>query len=350
MPQTPVGSTFLSMSLNKIAFLWVFISACGNPLPYSGTVRENQVNWQTVDAKIHATLCRARKAESNRLLPGIVLIAGTPGDRDWNASPMVINSGLVLARALSVAGSITLRYDPPGRGQSAKMQKLSRDSGVEALQGAHNLLRKTAGCDPKKIIWIAHGDAALTALSTATRVQPWKIILLCPPATSMQDSLVMQITEALKRRGLSKTAIRKNISVLKKGLRQLYSGRKLRVSPEGVEPALLHALEKLHNPRVRSYSSWFLRNSPIDRSLHPPSLVLMGGQDHQYPPETHKKGWLRRGVPVSKVIVFPQMDHMLKIQRKNLTGMVPGEILRTYMETERPLSRKLLQKLIVEMR
>ena len=350
MSQTPIGSTFLNMSPNKIAFICVLLSACGTPLPYSSSIQEKQISWRTTDARIRATLCRARNSRSDRPLPGILLIAGTPGDRDWNASPMVINSGLILARALSMAGSITLRYDPPGRGQSAKMQKLSRKSGVAALLGAHRFLSKTAGCNPKKIIWIAHGDAALTALTAAAKIKPWKTVLLCPPATSMQKSLILQITDALKRRGLNEAAIRNNINSLKKGLQQLYSGQKLQVPTEGVEPALLHALEKLHDPGVRSYSSWFLQNTPTDRAFPRPTLVLMGSKDRQYPPETHREGWLKRGVPGGRVVVIPQMDHMLKIQKKDLSGMLPGEILRTYMETERPLSKTLLQKLTAAMR
>ena len=339
------------MSINKyLLFFILIITGCGTPLPYSGKILESVHSWGKKGSVIQGTLCAPRSRKQQGKMPGILLIAGTPGDRDWNAPPMVINSGLSLARAVSLSGCLTLRYDSPGRGRSAVPGILTKKAGIDALLNAHKLLKSLNRCDPGRIIWIAHGDAALTALSAAQEVRPYRLILLCPPGMSMQRSLKSQIRDALKRRGLDRSSIGRNIAILQKGLDQLYSGEKLSVPRKGVEPALLHALEKLHSPEIRKYSRWYLRATPLAPRLPSPDRIIMGGKDAQYPPALHKKLWIRHGFSPQRITLIPKMDHMLKLQKRDIHSMLPGEILRSYTETGRPLSATLLRTLAAILR
>jgi len=321
------------------------IYSCGTPLPYSGKTASEKTSFAAAGFRLEGTITTPKKNPASGKMPGILLIAGTPGDRDWNASPLVINSGLILARALAVRGFITHRYDPPGRGKSTGKGKLTRDAAVNALLEAHRILKRIKKCSPGQITWIAHGDAALTALTASTKQRPHRLILLCPPGMAMDQALISQIQDALKRRGLNKNAVKNNLRYLKKGLRALYKDSPPADAEDGIEPALVHALRRLHAPGVREYSHWQLHNSPADKNLPAPDLILMGEQDVQYPPVRHKKPWIKAGVPTSRIHIIPDMDHMLKVQKDILVSLLPGEILRSYTETSRPLSGVLLQKL-----
>jgi uncharacterized protein len=261
--------------------------------------------------------------------PSAVLIAGSgPHDRDEaiaNHKPF-----LVLADAFTRSGIAVLRYDKRGIGKSTGSADSATTLDLASdAQAAVAFLKTRREIDAAKIGLVGHSEGAMIAPHLATHSEgiAW-LVLLAPPATNGEDTLMQQSELIGRAGGLSEPQLvasltfdreaydlvraEKDPAVLSEKLKALVKESGLDAA---TPPAVLETqLRMLTSPWFR----FFLDYDPLPnlQTLKTPTLVLYGEKDLQVPPKRNlplvKKGFVDSGNPDAVATELPDLNHLFQ--------------------------------------
>jgi uncharacterized protein len=129
------------------------------------------VSWLVDEIEVNATLTRPEGAGP---FPAVIMVAGSgPTDRNWNTPliPGTNGSAALLARLLTQAGFVTLRYDKRAAGAQGKenamrlMGKISEQGHLEELAGGVKLLAGRDDVDGRRLFALTNSEGCLHALN-----------------------------------------------------------------------------------------------------------------------------------------------------------------------------------------
>lgn len=322
-----------------LTLLFPLFCGCGRELPYGTVTRTSFAMRDFPGGTLRTAVTAGTNARGDE--PGVLILPGSPADMDWNFGPLVTNTGILLTRQLAMRGLRVLRYDPPGRGGSTLETELTPERSVAALATAHRLL---AGAN-RPVWWIAHGDAALTALLAARSLKPRGIILLSPPGVSMGEVLLQQAKEGLENRRVEAGRVAATLAYLRAGIKALVAGEPRPAVPELVEAGAVLAITRLFHPGQRAFARWMMVTAPPELVPPLPRIAIWGGHDRHYPGTLHARYWQKKGV---RTMTIPGMDHMLRLRTLGSAAVTPRAVLQSYTATEHPLPAALLDTICRE--
>jgi len=294
------------------------------PYPYG----EEEVSFSNTAANV--TLAGALTLpKGTGPFPAAILIAGSgPYDRDEalaNHKPF-----MVLADYLTRKGIAVLRYDKRGIGKSTgSADSASTLDLASDAQAALAYLKTRKEVDAAKIGLIGHSEGAMIApyLATHSTDIAW-LVLLAPPATKGEDTLVNQSEMIGRAGGLSEPQLvasltfdreaydlvrkEKEPSVLTEKLNALVkeTGLDAATPPTALETQL----RMLSSPWFR----FFLDYDPLPtlQALKTPVLALYGEKDLQVPPKANlpliKKAFADSGNTDAASTTLPDLNHQFQ--------------------------------------
>jgi uncharacterized protein len=294
------------------------------PYPY----REEEVSFSNkpADVTLAGTLTLPK---GDGPFPAAVLIAGSgPQDRDGtiaNHKPL-----LVLADYLTRNGFAVLRYDKRGIGQSTGSADTATTMDLAGdVLCAVKYLKSRKEIDPAKIGLIGHSEGAMIAPAIAadTADLPW-IVLLAPPATKGEDTLINQSDLIARAGGMPDAQILNSLNFDKQAydlvLKEPDSGvvtEKLKslVKESGMAanmpPGALDAqLRMMTSPWFR----YFLAYDPMPdlKKTKCPVLALYGEKDLQVPPKINlplvQQAFKDGGNNRAEVRQLPDLNHLFQ--------------------------------------
>jgi len=207
--------------------------------------------------------------------PAVVLIGGAaPPDRDLLVDGVPIFTGL--ARALSDAGHIVLRYDRRGSGQSGgRIDSVTLADYADDAIAAVKWMSKQNGVDARRIVLAGYADGAAVALIAASHEKRIAgVVTLAASGSLGADLLLLQQRRALDELKLSPTDRQARIDLQKKIQAAVISGK----GWEGVPEPL----------RRQADTPWFrsvLTYNPalVLPQVRQPLLIIHGDQDGNVP-------------------------------------------------------------------
>jgi uncharacterized protein len=261
--------------------------------------------------------------------PSAILIAGSgPQDRDdalANHKPF-----LVLSDYLTRKGIAVLRYDKRGIGKSGGSADSATTLDLAAdAKAAVSYVKSRKEIDATKIGLIGHSEGAMIAPYLATHSQDiaW-LVLLAPPATKGEDTLLNQSELIGRAGGLSEPQLvssltfdREAYDLVRKEKEAPALIKKLNalVKDTGLDaatpPAVLETqFRMLSSPWLR----FFLDYDPLPtlQTLKTPTLALFGEKDLQVPPNSNlpliKKAFVDSGNPDAAATALPDLNHLFQ--------------------------------------
>jgi uncharacterized protein len=295
------------------------------PYPY----REEEVSFTNGAAKVTlaGTLTLPKGKEP---FPAIILIAGSgPLDRDGfiaDHRPL-----LVLADYLARKGFVVLRYDKRGVGKSSGAADTATTLDLAAdASAAIEFLKSRKDVDPAKIGLIGHSEGALIAPYLATHSNKdlaW-LVLLAPPATVGEETLLHQSELIGRVGGLSDTQLESSLSfdhaaydlvraesdpsALAGKIAQLVKDSQMDVV---LPPAAIETqLRMLSSPWFRFFLDY--DPLPVLQTLETPTLALYGQKDLQVPAKLNlpliRKALQDGGNPDSDARELPGLNHLFQ--------------------------------------
>jgi uncharacterized protein len=294
------------------------------PYPY----REEEVSFvnSAADCTLAGTLTFPKGAGP---FPAAVLLAGSgPYDRDEalaNHKPF-----LVLADYLTRKGIAVLRYDKRGIGKSmgSADSATTLDLASDA-QTAVAYLKTRKDIDASKIGLIGHSEGAMIAPYLATHSQDiaWTV-LLAPPATKGEDTLINQSEMIGRAGGLSEPQLVSSLTFDREAYDLVRREKDSAVLAERLSALVKQTgLDAATPPTVleiqlRMLSSrwfrFFLDYDPLPslRILKTPTLALYGEKDLQVPPKVNlpliKKAFSDSGNTDAATTELPDLNHQFQ--------------------------------------
>ncbi len=261
--------------------------------------------------------------------PAAILIAGSgPQDRDGtiaNHKPF-----LVLADYLTRKGFAVLRYDKRGVGQSTgSLEKATTLDLATDTQSAIAFLKARKEIDPAKIGLIGHSEGAVIAPSIAANHKdiPW-MVLLAPPATKGEDTLLNQSDLIARAGGLSDAQVLSSLNFDKEAYDLVQKEQDTKVVTEklqalvkesGLDTALPPvALEAQIRMMTSPWFRFFLSYDPLPelQQIKCPVLALYGNKDLQVPPNLNlpllQKAFKDGGNDHLETREFPELNHLFQ--------------------------------------
>ncbi len=152
-----------------------------------------------------ATLTMPPTVAGRLRYPTVILVGGArPGDRDLTVSGIPVFAQL--ARALAEAGTIAIRYDRRGSGQSGgRTETAALADYADDIIAVVRAVSKKDGVDKERIVVAGYGDGAAAALLAASRSKDIDGLITIDAAGSKGADLVLAQQERLLA-GLSLSA------------------------------------------------------------------------------------------------------------------------------------------------
>jgi pimeloyl-ACP methyl ester carboxylesterase len=249
--------------------------------------------------------------------PAVVLVAG-PGPQDRDHVSYGIPLYAQLARALSEAGYVVVRYDARGMGRSGGRAESSRlQEYADDVLTVVEWLRRREDVDRDRIAVLGYGDTGAIALSAARRSDRiGAVALVNAPGRSGREVTLERQRMALANTSLPETERENRLALQTRVLDAVVSGRGWELISEEV--------------RAQADTPWFqswLQFEPNEmiRRMDQPILALHGALDMEVPPahasEIEELGRARRDRPAThtQAMVVPGINHLM-LQAK--TGRV----------------------------
>lgn len=261
------------------------------PYPY----REEIVSFANAPANVQLAGTLTLPKDSGPF-PAAILVAGSgPHDRDENLASH--KPFFVLADFLTRKGIAVLRYDKRGIGASTGVLDSATTLDLASdTQAALAYLQTRKDIDQKKIGLIGHSEGAMIAPYVANRSQnvAW-VVLLAPPATNGEATLINQSSLIVQVGGLSEPQLlasltfdRSAYDIVRKEKDPVVIADKVKilVKNSGLDSALPpEALEAQLRMLTSPWFRFFLDYDPLPvlQALKTPTLALYGQKDLQVP-------------------------------------------------------------------
>jgi pimeloyl-ACP methyl ester carboxylesterase len=249
--------------------------------------------------------------------PAVILAAGPgPQDRDYLSHGIPLFGHL--ARTLSAAGYVVVRYDPRGigrsggRAESARIQEYADDV-VRVVEW----LRRRNDVDRDRIAVLGFGDIGSIALAAARRTDRIAAVaLINAPGRPGREVTLERQTMALAASSLPEVERQNRLALQTRVLDAVVSGRGWELISDDV--------------RAQADTPWFkswLEFEPWEmiRRMDQPMLILHGALDTEVPPahaaQLEALGRARDDRPESdtRTVLLPGLNHLMLPAR---TGQV----------------------------
>jgi pimeloyl-ACP methyl ester carboxylesterase len=223
-----------------------------------------------------ATLTMPPTVAGRLRYPAVILVGGArPGDRDLTVSGIPVFAQL--ARALAEAGTIAIRYDRRGSGQSGgRTETAALADYADDIIAVVRAVSKKDGVDKERIVVAGYGDGAAAALLAASRSKDIDGLITIDAAGSKGADLVLAQQERLLA-GLSLSADERQSRIeLQKKIQAAVVGAG---SWEGVPDAM----------RRQADTPWFRSVLQFDPAqvmpkIKQPLLIVHAELDNSIPP------------------------------------------------------------------
>ena len=245
------------------------------------------VSWMVDDIEVNASLT---SPEGTGPFPAVLMVAGSgPTDRNWNTPllPGTNGSAGLLARALTEAGFVTLRYDKRATGPHAQenfarmMGKVSMQGHVDELAGGMHLLAGHKAVDRSRIFALTNSEGCIHALNYQLQAGdlPFAGLLLTsaparPIATVAHGQLAAQLAAVPGGDQM--------LAAYDAAIQDFAAGREVKVSeslPEGIRNLITSITSPINQPFSREL--WFMDVSKLVEKIDRPVLILIGKKDIQ---------------------------------------------------------------------
>ena len=294
------------------------------PFPY----REQEVKF----ANDHAGVTLAGTLtlpQGDGPFPAVVLIAGS-GPQDRDASIANHKPFLVLSDYLTRKGFAVLRYDKRGVGESTGSAEMATTLDLASdAKCAVAYLKSRKDIDPAKIGLIGHSEGAMIAptLAAASQDLSW-IVLLAPPATKGEDTLLNQSDLIARAGGLGDAQILASLNFDKQAYDLVLSEAdsmvvtqkmKALVKDSGINASMPpEAVDQQIHMMTSPWFRFFLAYDPLPdlKRTKCPVLALYGEKDLQVPPKINspmvQKAFLDGGNTQAEVKLLRELNHLFQ--------------------------------------
>jgi pimeloyl-ACP methyl ester carboxylesterase len=252
------------------------------------------------------TLSRPAQSTGARL-PAVVLVGGIgPTDRDSLAFGVPILGEL--AAALADAGSIVVRYDKRGIGQSGgRAESASLADYADDVRAAIKALADRKDVDPKRIAVVGHGEGGTIALIAAAKDKRIAaVVLAATPGATGADIVLAQQQRLLNRLKLSPEERQAKVEAQKQINQAVMTGKDLDKLP----PAVRRTVD---NAEFQS----ILASDPakLIKDVPQPLLIVQGELDAQVEPQNadllEALARKRKKGGAVEVVKAPGVNHLL---------------------------------------
>jgi pimeloyl-ACP methyl ester carboxylesterase len=294
------------------------------PYPY----REEEVKFSNGPAGISlaGTLTLPK---GNGPFPAAVLIAGS-GPQDRDATIANHKPFLVIADYLTRQGIAILRYDKRGVGESTGSTESATTLDLASdAKCAVAYLKSRKEIDPARIGLIGHSEGAMIAptLAATSRELSW-IVLLAPPATKGEDTLLNQSDLIARAGGLGDAQVLASLNFDKEAYDLVQKeddsaivAEKLKAlaKESGLNAAMPpEAMEQQIHMMTSPWFRFFLAYDPLPdlKRTKCPVLALYGEKDLQVPPKINlpmvQKAFQEGGNNQAEVKQLPELNHLFQ--------------------------------------
>ena len=240
-------------------------------------------------------------------LPAVVLVGGSgPSDRDGLVYGIPVLGQL--AGALADAGSMVVRYDKRGIGQSGgRAESASLNDYAEDVRAAIKMLENRKDVDLKRIAVVGHSEGGLVALIAASKEKKIAAVgLIATPGITGADIVLAQQQRLLNRMSISAEEKQAKVDAQKKIHEAVISGKGLELLPPDVRRSVDNA----------EFQSLLVSDpTKLVAAVRQPLLIVQGELDTQVEPmnadrlETIARA--RKNAPPPEVVKVPGVNHLL---------------------------------------
>jgi pimeloyl-ACP methyl ester carboxylesterase len=239
-------------------------------------------------------------------LPAIVLVGGSgPVDRDEQVAGIPIFGQL--AAALADAGSLVVRYDKRGVGQSGGREESATLSDyADDVKAAVQWVSKRKDVDPRRITVVGHSEGAWVALLAATREKKiTRLVLIAAPASTGAALVLEQQRHLLAQSKEPDAAKQEKVALQQKIQQAVLTG----AGWEGIPPELRKAAD---TPWFASFLAY--DPAKVMPKVKTPVLVVSAALDTQVAP--HHGDILvalaraRKDAPPSDLVRLEAVNHL----------------------------------------
>jgi pimeloyl-ACP methyl ester carboxylesterase len=264
--------------------------------------------------------------------PPVVVLAAGPGPQDRDHNVFGVSVFADLARGLSAAGAMVVRYDVRGTGRSGGRTESSRLTEYsDDVIGIVESLRKRNDVDPKRIVVAGYGEAAAVALTAASRDDDIAgVVLLAASGRSGRDTTLEQQRRLLLPLPLTDAERATRIALQTRVLDAVTSGKGWESLPPDVR-------DQADTPWFKSW----LQFDPAKafKDMDQPVLIVQGALDTEVAPsnaeQLERLSSSRSKLPATatRKVIVPGMNHLLVPARTGEVDEYPMLETRTVAPT-----------------
>ena len=240
-------------------------------------------------------------------LPAVVLVGGSgPSDRDGLVYGIPVLGQL--AGALADAGSMVVRYDKRGIGQSGgRAESASLNDYAEDVRAAIKMLENRKDVDLKRIAVVGHSEGGLVALIAASKEKKIAAVgLIATPGIAGADIVLAQQQRLLNRMSISAEEKQAKVDAQKKIHEAVISGKGLELLPPDVRRSVDNA----------EFQSLLVSDpTKLVAAVRQPLLIVQGELDTQVEPMNADRlesiARARKNAPPPDVVKVPGVNHLL---------------------------------------
>lgn len=314
-------------------------------MPSNTLFDELPVSWLVDDIEVSATLTRP---SGEGPFPAVIFVAGSgPTDRNWNSPliPGTNGSGALLARELTEAGCITLRYDKRASGPHVAenvprmIGKISMQSHLEELVGGVSLLAGRDDVNPAQLFVLTNSEGCVHALNYQTQADG-------PLFTGMVlTSAFAQSTGALARSQVAAqlAAVPDGDALLAAydaAMAEFVAGRPVPVDetlPEWLRQLIQAITLPANQPFAREL--WAFNPTVKLAELTVPVLIVLGKKDIQVDWQTDGSVFeaVAREHDNITVSYAENANHVLRLEPRPRAELTQAEVMAAYSADDVPL-------------
>lgn len=309
------------------------------------------VSWLVDGIEVSASLTRP---EGNGPFPAVIMVAGSgPTDRNWNTPliPGTNGSAALLARALTAAGFITLRYDKRPSGPHARENaeqlagKISLQGHLEELAGGVKLLAGHADVDANRIFGLGNSEGCIHVLNyqiQATARPLAGLVLTAAPARPVGQLARAQMAAQFEPLPGGSAML----AAYDAAMVDFAADRPITVDanlPEFLRTVILGVTYPGNQPFAREL--WITDPCALLAQVTAPALIVIGKKDIQVDWQADGSLFeaLRPG-HANLTIVYPEnASHVLKYEPRDRSQVTATDAMTTYSSDDTHLDPEVVE-------
>lgn len=310
----------------------------GKTMTTKNFFHEKEVSWFVDGIEVRASLAIPA---GEGPFPAVLFVAGSgPTDRNWNTPllPGTNGSGALLARALTEAGFVTLRYDKrasgPDRIENTRRmaEGIGLQSHVEEVAGGVNLLAGRPDVDPAHIFVLTNSEGCVHAINY--QIQPTSLpfagmvltsAFARPAGVLAHSQIAAQLAAVPGGDGM--------LAAYDAAITDFMAGQPVQMDeslPEGLRQMIQGMTQPANQRFVREL--WVFNPVAKLAEVHVPVLVVLGKKDIQV--DWQVDGALFEAFAQThdqiRVLYMENANHVLKFEPRPRAELTPAMVSVSY--------------------